>query len=321
MDIATGSALYIVGIAPEGDDGFEISCSNGSASRTDFVSAVLGWIPSYGTANCSDREVRLVEGDGILRGTHVGPCTGCCPQTEVAWSICREGIACPPPPPLPGTGDPPPQDKPSDCDETAPDRAQLDLKLDQWRSLAAELLRSTAEVDRIQRQADQWAGDFEHAMRDCNLWDVAQILIGLGTAGLVPGQPTGFTAFVNYAGQLERIASGNPSWLLPTSTVGNEWLPIENLWDMYSLGANNLGGAEPQQLRDRLQGCGAPTLDGVLDGAYAYLRLIEELGPIADRMNEQKNRLRDKEEDILDFCAREPEACEDYEACRDGGGG
>jgi len=323
VDIPTGATLYLVGIEPEGDAGFEISCSNGASWRSGFVSAVLGWIPTYGAAECSDRQVRLVEGGGILRGAHSGPCTGCCPWTEVAWSICREGVACPAPPSP--DRDLPPDEPRRPCDETAPDRAQLDLLLDQWRLYAAELLRVTAEVDRLQSQAAQWSGDFEHAMRDCNLWGFAQLLIGVLSSGLA-GAPTtapqmaGFYNFLNYAGQLEKIASGDPSWLLPSANTpvgGTEWLAVENYYDQFVYAYGNLGSAAPQELRQRLQGCGAPTVEGVLDGAYAYLRLIEELKPLADRMHEQQNRLRDKEEHILGFCLLHPQACEDYEACRD----
>jgi len=324
VDIPTGATLYIVGIAPRDDAEFEISCSNGAAWQADFVSAVLGWIPSYGSAECSDQQVRFVEGGGILRGAHSGACTGCCPRTEVSWSICREGIACPPPE-LPPGDETPPDEPRRPCDETAPDRAQLDLLLDQWRLYAAELLRATAEVDRLQAQAAQWSGDFEHAMRDCDLWGFAQLLIGVLSSGLAGAPATatelaGFYNFLNYAGQLEKIASGDPSWLLPSANTpvgGSEWLAVENYYDAFVLGHASLGSAAPQELRQRLQGCGAPTLEGVLDGAYAYLRLIEELKPLADRMHEQQNRLRDKEESILDFCLRHPQACEDYEACRD----
>lgn len=322
VDIPTGATLYIVGIAPRDDAEFEISCSNGATWRADFVSAVLGWIPSYGGAECSDQQVRMVEGGGILRGAHSGVCTGCCPRTEVAWSICREGVACPPPPPP--DREPPPEPR-RPCDETAPDRAQLDLLLDQWRLYAAELLRVTAEVDRLQSQAAQWSGDFEHAMRDCNLWGFAQLLIGVLSSGLAGAPATatelaGFYNFLNYAGQLEKIASGDPSWLLPSANTpvgGSEWLAVENYYDQFVAGYASLGSSSPQQLRQRLQGCGAPTLESVLDGAYAYLRLIEELEPLADRMHERQNRLRDKEESILGFCLRHPQACEDYEACRD----
>lgn len=327
VDIPPGATLYIVGIAPHDDAEFEISCSNGATWEADFVSAVLGWIPSYGSAECSDQQVRMVEGGGILRGAHAGACTGCCPWTEVAWSICREGVACPPPEPPPGDETPPDEPR-RPCDETAPDRAQLGLLLDQWRLYAAELLRVTAEVDRLQSQAAQWAGDFEHAMRDCDLWGVAQLLVGVLSSGLAGAPSTatelaGFYNFLNYAGQLEKIASGDPSWLLPSANTpvgGSEWLAVENYYDQFVYGYASLGSSAPQDLRARLQGCGAPTLEGVLDGAYAYLRLIEELKPLADRMHEQQNRLRDKEESILDFCLRHPQACEDYEACHAGGG-
>jgi hypothetical protein len=102
---------------------------------------------------------------------------------------------------------------------------------------------------------------------------------------------------------------------------GQEWISIENGWDTGNQGYDDLGDSSPSELRDRQRGCGASTLEAVLDGAYEYLRLIEELGPVVDRMNERKNRLRDQEEKIFDFCFRHPQACESYERCRSGGGG
>jgi hypothetical protein len=323
VDFPVGSAMYLVGIDAPEDQEVTISCSNGATWQSDFMSPVVGWLPSYGAPSCSDGVTRLLEsGGGRMAGTYSGPCTGCCPRVEFSWSICRAGIACPPPPPLP-TPEPTPEPR-RPCDETAPDRAQLDLLLDQWGVYAGRVRRATAEVEEIQRQAVNWQGDFTDAMRDCRLWGAAQILVGLLTSGVVAGQPAQFSAFVNYGAQLDKIASGDPTWLLPSdnmTTRGLDWNSVENYYDAFNYAYGNLGESAPAELRERLQGCGAPTLNETLDGAYAYLRLMEELGSVARRMHEAANDLRDHEEKIFDFCASHPDVCADYERCRQQGGG
>lgn len=321
-DIPRGSSAYLVGINPPPTETYNVRWSNGSSWDLGFATSVLGHSATWPATPCSDSEIRFLQGSGgVMAGRFTVPCAGCCPTAEVAWSICREGVACPP---VPGGAAPPapsPSPPPSDCDETRADRAQLDALLDQWRLYAQQLKQATAAADAVQRAADQQKGDFEQAMRDCNLWGVAQLLASLLTSGLVEGQPQGFNAFANYVGQLEKIASGDPSWLLPSSNVevrGQEWTSVETAYDAFNLGYQNLGQSSPQQLIDRLRGCGAPTLNEVLDGAYAYLHLMEQLKPLADRMHEAANTLNDQEEKIFDFCLRHPKACQDYDACRQG---
>jgi len=318
-DIPLGRSVYMLGIAGRGAT-YTVRWSNGSEGQMDFATSVIGRSPSMPATPCSDNEVRLLEGGGRMAGRFTVPCTGCCPTAEMAWSICREGVACPPPPPSSGPGAAPPSPSPAPCDETREDRAQLELLMDQWRAYAGLVKQSTAEFDALQRKASQAKGDFEQAMRDCNLWGLAQLLVSLLTSGAVEGQPEGFNAFVTYGSQLDKIASGDPSWLLPSYNVrirGQQWTSLETAWDTFNYGYANLGASAPQQLIDRLRGCGAPTLEGVLDGAYEYLHLMEELKPLADRMHERENRLHDQEEKIFDFCLRNPKVCEDYDRCRE----
>ena len=322
VDFARGSSIYLVSINSPAGLAYTVRCSNGSAWEAQFVPPVVGWFPSYGNSLCSDSKTRVLEDGGRMRGTYSGKCIGAFPNTEFSWSICREGVECSPPPS--GSGTPPGTEPRRPCDETAPDRAQLDVLLNQWKLYAQELKQSTAEFELLQRDAANLVNDFEHAMRDCNLWGIAQILVGLLTSGLtaegqVAADQQVFNSFINYTGQLEKIASGDPSWLLPTANTevrGTEWLSVENYWDMFNNAYSNLGDSAPQQLIDRLRNCGAPTYEGVLDGAYEYLHLMEKIKPVADRMHERANRLHQHEDKILDFCRSHPKACEDYEPCR-----
>ena len=87
-----------------------------------------------------DSEMRRPEG-GVLRGFYtkaLGPAT-----LDVAWSICRAGVQCPP---LPGPsgGTPPEVPLPSDtdpCGDLPRERALVDVIWDQRQSYTADLKR------------------------------------------------------------------------------------------------------------------------------------------------------------------------------------
>jgi hypothetical protein len=307
---------YWVGISSRSFFGFNAGRHPSSAS---------GW----------DSDLLRSPSGGIMRGIYskaLGPMT-----RDVAWSICRAGVQCPPlpepeaPPELPPTDDE--EEPPSDCDETRADRVQLDLKMDQMNRLLRSLKNAREAHDRIAAESTQWAGDYEFAMRQCNLWNAAQFLVGLlatgGGSALNPvlGRGTGFTGpvaeiqatkqFWNFLSMLEKVESGDPSWLLPNHEFKAAFgLSIEDAWDGFLIGYGQLGPSSPDLLRQGLEDCAVANIDEVMDGAKKYLSLIEQVKPLAERMNRVVNDVRDKDEDIFDFCLGRPKACEDYERCR-----
>lgn len=337
-DVPSGGGWYLLGVGTRSSDTFSIrwvTPSETSMSDSGFLSPVAGWVPTIPVSDCGDREIRFLEGGGgVMRGSYTGPCSGCCPTLTMSWSVCREGAACPPPPPLPRPeGDPSDDDPPSDCDETRADRAQLDLKMDQLKALLQALKRAREEHLAIAAAAAQWQGDYEFAMRQCGLWSAARFLVGMlatgggSAANSVLGRGTGFTGpvaeieaskqFWNFLGMIEKVESGDPSWLLPNHEFRQVFgLSVEDAWDGFMIGYGQLGPSSPEALRDGLESCAAPNIDAVMDGASTYLRLFEQLQPLADRMHEIVNDVVDKDEQIFDFCLSHAKACADLERCR-----
>ncbi|MDQ1349473.1 MAG: hypothetical protein QG573_2852, partial [Acidobacteriota bacterium] len=332
---------YFLGVGTRSSDTFPVTWTSTTGTSTEpsgFLSPVAGWSHLIPFSECADREVRTLEGGGgVMRGSYSGPCTGCCPNLTMSWSVCREGAACPPPPelpPLPPAGGE--EEPPTDCDETRDDRVQLDLRMDQLRGILGALETATAEYGRIEEQAAQWQGDFNQATWDCRRWDFAQMLASFllsnwaptiegAPLAPAPGRP-GMTwtepynpgqAFANVISMLSKVLDDDGSWILPDHEFESIFgASAEDVWDGFTMGMNALGPSAPQDLRAGLQTCGAPTLNEVLDGAYEYLRLLEQIQPLADRMHKLMNDARDKDEEIFDFCLSHAKACEDYARCR-----
>ncbi len=310
------------------------TCS-GIGGRT-LMQFHAGRYPNLSPEASWDPEVRDLEG-GALRGRYtkaLGPAT-----LEVSWSICRAGVPCPPPPEGTAPPGPPPAgeepEPPGDCDETRADRAQLDLKMDQLRTVLGALETATADYARIENQAAQWQGDFNQATWDCRLWGTAQMLASFLLSNFspqIPGRPlapapgrSGLRwtenyepgkAFANVISLLDKVIENDGSWLLPDYEFDALFgASAEDVWDGFNMGLDAIGPSAPQDLRAGLQSCGAPTLNEVLDGAYEYLRLLEQVKPLADRMHTLLNHARDLDEGIFDFCLSHAKACEDYPRC------
>jgi hypothetical protein len=335
LDMPLGGGEYFLAVGTRSADTFPVTWVSSSGTSTEpssFLSPVAGWSRLLPFTDCADHVVRTLEGGGgVMRGSYTGPCSGCCPTLTMSWSVCREGASCPPPPALPPADDE--EEPPSDCDETRGDRAQLDLKMNQLKALLQSLKGAREEHLRMAQQAAQWEGDYEFAMRQCNLWSAARFLVGMlatgGGSALNPvlGRGTGFTGpvteleatkqFWNFLGMIEKVNNGDPSWLLPNHEFKSAFgLSVEDAWDGFVIGYGQLGSSSPQALRQGLQDCAAANINAVMDGASQYLRLLEQIQPLADRMHKLVNDVGDKDEQIFDFCLSHSRACEDYERCR-----
>lgn len=324
---------------------FPYTCIYGgtsSESSTGFLAPTVGNLHSEFGGNrrsaireCGDPEERKLEGGGgVMRGAFSSTCADF--QLEATWSICREGVECPPPPELPGESRGGPQDE-DPCGDPMKIRAPLDLAMDQQRSYLDQLQKLLGEHERLQQQAAQWQGDFEHATRDCRLWSVARILLNFlmsnwapTTPGralpVAPGRPVAQVTpdvnagkeFVNFLSFVEKALAADRSWLLPNTEYGpggREWLSLEDLWDGYKMAYGALGESSPQELREKLQNCGAPTISAVYDGALQYLRLLEQIKPLAQRMNEAMNQMRDKDIELFNLWNKYQDQCLEYQRC------
>jgi hypothetical protein len=241
--------------------------------------------------------------------------------SQLRWAVCCGCAESGPPPDFgPGRHD-------DSCGPPDPQRALLDTALRQQEAILRPLGDALREQERIQSQARQWEGDFRQATWDCRLWSAARFLVGLLASGGAPGAGTGAfrgaeeipatKEFWNFLAMVEKVNAGDPSWLLPNHEFG-DWASVEDAWDGFTIAYGALGPSSPQSLRQGLQQCGAPTTRGVLDGAYEYLRLIEELPPLAERMNRILNDARAKDQEIFDLWQKWLHACREYERCRGG---
>jgi len=81
---------------------------------------------------------------------------------------------------------------------------------------------------------------------------------------------------------------------------------------------NALGPSSPESLLAGIQSCGAPGPEGIYQDAVHYLRLLQELQPLADRMHKTMNDVRTKDLELLDKWKAYREACREFQRCMGG---
>jgi hypothetical protein len=331
FDIRANAPFYMLAIGPyfPPAPSLTVRCTSPDGPRTyemQYLVPMAGTLPT-GTVSF-DPQIRYLQNNQMI-GSYEAP-GRTFQHASVAWAICLEGTACPPPRPPDNRvrPDPPPRPDDPDCPPPAIQTALLDTALRQ-RDLKLEQLKTIYdEYKLLERNARNSQNDFEQAMRNCNLWGIARMLseflvgnLGVGTAAARSGATRAIQGFEQVLGTIEKVLDNDPSWVLPDNPdlVG---IDSELVWDAFSMGYDNLTAqnATPQELRSRMLGCGAPQIDGVIEGALAHLRTLEAIKPLADRMNTRRNEIRQLEIEIEG--ERFPDyqtACRAYEACREGG--
>ena len=96
-----------------------------------------------------------------------------------------------------------------------------------------QLARSFEEYLALARQAEQYKSDYEHAARDCGLWQTAIVLTGflvsnpgmnignlpvLVRGNLSPQSAKALEQFYNFLSLIDKVTTGDASWLVPSAS-------------------------------------------------------------------------------------------------------
>lgn len=214
VEIPQGKALYFLSVAPSDNPHFDVTYQNAygtDVSPLGFSAPEAGRVPLVPPPELSDLEYRYLEG-GAMRGSFRKTVSDG-KQYAVSWSVCPEGMSCPPAAPLP-EGEAPESDDPcarsgqqAALSETC--RSQLDHTLD---SLAPAL----AEYNALMASAEANRGAFQDAQNYCALYDQAkEILEAILSGGAGPAAEAA-QALLYLRDVIEKVQDGNlGSMLIP----------------------------------------------------------------------------------------------------------
>lgn len=219
----------------------------------------------------------------------------------VAWSICRQGVACPPPP------DPQPPDA---CGAPANQAALLDAALDQQKLLMDRFASKFDEYLRLADLARQYQSDFELAIHTCNRIGDLQTLFGL----LMGQGPANVQRFAKSLGVIQKLLDGNTTFVIE-DYVG-ERLKVQQIWATVMFALGKLGPASSTSPREQLMGCAGYNLDPVFEGALNFVQLTEQIAPLLPELNTLLNDQRNKDEEISSLWNDYHAACLEYAKCK-----
>lgn len=345
FDLPTGAAQYSLELWPERS--YAVNCKNPQAAWTQEESIPSVWIGRFPTSAISDDlrdpEVRFERG-GRMQGSYDRALANGMTRLSVSWSICREGVECPPPTPLPDERAPAASTDP--CPPPTPQQALLETALAQQKAMADALAAKLAQYRALAAQAAQYKSDYDQAARDCQLTQAAKMLTGFLLAnpgvnvgslptfgsGAVPAEAMqALEQFTNFLNFLENVNAGSASWLLPDQSL-NDFARIPNrfggMLDPETIydGVSNflgfldgyVGPSSPDSLLESLRACGGLTIDAVMDDAIRYLRLLQQVVPLMRDVQTRTNDLRAKDNEIFNLWANYGRECARYETCRGG---
>lgn len=214
VEIPQNKALYFLSVGPSDNPHFDVTYRNASGtdvSPLGFSAPGAGRVPLVPPHELSDLEYRYLEG-GAMRGSFTKTLSDG-KQYAVSWSVCPEGMSCPPAAPLPEEEEPESDDPCARSGQQAAlsdtCRSQLDHALD---SLAPAL----AEYNALMASAEANRGAFQAAQNYCALYDQAkEILEAILTGGAGPAAEAA-QALLYLRDVIEKVQDGDlGSMLIP----------------------------------------------------------------------------------------------------------
>lgn len=204
IELQPGQEWYALSVAPDVGQEYDVIFRSGphsSSSPSDFMYPVIGGLPIIPPSPFSDPAPRYVQ-EGRMSGAYVTGATGAFEKFALSWSICREGVRCPPLGSLPDEGQ----------QQRCPEEALAEVCGDQLMSYLEEWEPMQEEYARLMELADSYYADYTTALRRCAAWKIVQTILEtilgaqtakLGQAGenaanalkwfeaLIEGDPTG----------------------------------------------------------------------------------------------------------------------------------
>lgn len=249
--------------------------------------------------DCGDQEVRRLEAGGtIMRGVYVTRCLGL--LRAVSWSVCREGVVCPPPPDLPpvdpGGAPPGASPTPDPCGNLASDLALVDVLWQQRQAYAQALEQDWQRLQQAhQAMLDNLEG-YRALLDACAIWDIVGETLegGAGSAGELVELVT-------------KMLGGDLSYVVP----GDTWGPLaERLVDAFPSDVTWAGN-----MRARIEGCGAPVGHDLRQAARSFVDSWEQVRQLMPQVQQHVNRIRDQDLRYWEQWQRFYRVCQDWARC------
>lgn len=304
FDIPLGARSGVYFLHFDTKDQLPYTCTEPGVAATSHQMEFDG--PSVGVhlgapaAECGDQEVRRLEADGtIMRGTYATRCIGL--LRTVSWSICREGVRCPPPPEFPSGG---PGAEPSEvpptpdpCGDLARDQANVDVLWEQRQAYAQALEQDWQRLQEAHGAMLDNLEGYKALLDACAIWDIVGETMegGAGNAG----------ELVEF---ITKLVGGDLSYLVPSDT----WGPLaERLVDAFPSEANWSGN-----MRSRIEGCGAPVGHSLRRAALDFVSSWEQVRQLMPQVQQQINRIRDKDLRYWEQWNRFYRSCRQWAQCK-----
>ena len=291
-----GRWTYNLAITPDVEPVWTQTCSSvdgGSHTITYGGSASGSWLAYLGERQ--DPVFPRILDSGRMVGSYtVTP--GSSWQDSVSWSICRQGVSCPPPP-----ADQEPCPDP-------PEKALLQTALAQQKVLMDRFGVKLDEYLRLASRAEQYRSDFELAIYTCNRISDLQVLLQL----LIGQAPANIKSFNTYLGVLRNILQGSATFVIEDYV--SERNALMGAWGTILFALDKVVPASAPPLRSQLLPC-AGSVDTVFEGAMKFVQLMEQIEPSMRELNTLLNEQRSKDQEIFNLWPRYRPACIRHAQC------